>query len=130
MSIDVIRFLKKQAVAWDHIPAGEQAIHDCIEKLSKEMDLDYLGVLYRTDYSVTGRGAFPVDMLRYTNSWPRDEADVHEIERSIELADAADPFTVRLTKYHRDQKPNLAEDRWASKFRWKVVESSVNTTEG
>lgn len=28
---------------------------------------------------------------------------------------------VTLTKHHRDPKPQLAADRWESKFRWKVV---------
>jgi hypothetical protein len=29
---------------------------------------------------------------------------------------------VTLSRYHRDPQPVLAEDRWLSKFRWRVVE--------
>jgi len=89
----------------------------------------YVGDLYRTDYTVVGRGAFPVDMLRYATSWPHDETDARHIEESLEQADNNDPFTIRLTKYHRDAQPNLCDDRWESKFRWKVLRNNtIDTT--
>lgn len=88
----------------------------------------YVGDLYRTTYTVSGRGGFPIDMLRYAVSWPHDEADARAIEDSLESADYGDPFTVRLTKYHRDATPQLCEDRWESKFRWKVLTNTVETT--
>ena len=88
----------------------------------------YLGDLYRTDFTVTGRGAFPIDMLRYCQAWPKGEDDVYEIERSHEGdVEAHDPFTIRLTKWHRDANPDLAEARWSSKFRWTVMNWSIET---
>lgn len=85
--------------------------------LKKRFDDGYLGDLYRTDYVVGGSGEFPHDMLRYTQSWPKDETDARKMGSDYE-----GPRRVTLTKYHRDPKPQLAEDRWLSKFRWTVVE--------
>jgi hypothetical protein len=109
-----------------------QIVHATLGELVRELrkfeETDYLGVLYRTDYCVTGRGGFPIDMLRYTSSYPNGESDAREIENSLEHADGDDAFTIRLSKYHRDPKPQLAEDRWLSKFRWKVI-GTVDTVE-
>jgi hypothetical protein len=136
MTIDIIKFLEKQReeFADPHdgpmvpVIAAEAHFSKVIERLKKAMEDDYLGELYRTDYSVTGRGAFPIDMLRYTESWPKDESDVYEIEHSIEDAMRYDdPFTIRLTKHHRDPEPRLAADRWSAKFRWLVLPQSVET---
>lgn len=101
-----------------------QKVQDEIAKADRD---GYLGDLYRTDYSVIGRGAFPVDMLRYACSWPADETSAGQIERSHESdVEASDPFSIRLTRYHRDPVPNLCDDRWESKFRWKVVRTGGN----
>lgn len=81
----------------------------------------YVGDLWRTDYSVTGKGAFPVDMLRYAQSWPKDEPDASNIVYSQDDGNYDEVYTVRLTKHHRDRNPNLCEERWESKFKWKVV---------
>lgn len=127
MTVDVVKFLRDEAAGWDHIEHVHDAIVGLADKLEKTLETEYAGALYRTDYSVTGRGAFPVDMLRYTRSWPATEADVGEIERSIELAGCDDAFTVRLTKHHRDPDPGLEEERWRSKFKWKLVGNNETT---
>ncbi len=88
----------------------------------------YVGDLFRTDYTVSGRGPFPIDMLRYAVSWPADEADARAIEESLEQADNTDPFVIRLTKYHRDATPQLCDDRWESKFKWKVLRNNTIET--
>lgn len=98
------------------------AINKAKTSIDKAARDGYLGDLYRTDFTVTGRGAFPIDMLRYCNAWPAEEVDAGIIERSHESdIDASDPFTLRLTKYHRDPTPMLADDRWERKFRWKII---------
>lgn len=121
MTIDVVEFVLDQAAGWEHVEQVHDAIVGVATALKDAMEIDYVGTLYRTSFSVSGFGAFPVDMLRYERAWPATESDVAAIETSLELADADDPFTVRLTKYHRDPAPRLAEERWVSKFRWKVV---------
>ena len=98
-----------------------RAIEDFTAAIRKAARDGYIGDLYRTDYVVSGRGAFPIDMLRYTSSWPMDESDARAIEDSIEHADSTDPFTIRLSRNHRDPQPQLANDRWESKFRWRVM---------
>lgn len=121
VTIDVIAFLRSQAAEWEHIEQVHDAIERVTEALAKKMEVEYVGPLYRTDFSVTGHGPFPIDMLRYTCSWPADESEAKTVEDSLEHADYADPFTIRLSRYHRDPKPNLSEDRWLSKFRCKIV---------
>lgn len=128
MSIDILKLIDKEIADYEHIESSALVLQSLREAVVKAMDADYLGDLYRTDYCVTGRGAFPVDMLRYACSWPKDESDVYIIERSHESdVEAQDLFTLYLTKYHRDEKPSLSEDRWAAKFRWKVLPSTVST---
>lgn len=65
-------------------------------------------------------------MLRYVCAWPKGETDTQAIEDSHDEAVAVasprrGPRTIMLSKYHRDPNPNLADDRWTSKFRWRVV---------
>lgn len=127
MTLDVVRFIME----W---PAGNAApeIMTCCRNLAaalqREMEAVYIQPLYRTDYSVTGHGPFPTDMLRYAQSWPATESDARAIDDSHEHTDYTDAFTVRLSKYHRDERPSLSEDRWASKFRWRLV-GVIETTE-
>jgi hypothetical protein len=92
-------------------------------KLDKAARDGYVGDLYRTDYLVRGRGPFPIDMLRYTCSWPKDESSAAIIQRTIEAIteDSLDVHQVALSKYHRDPLPQLATDRWEAKFQWTVV---------
>jgi len=97
--------------------SGRYALANLAAELKKRFDDGYLGDLYRTDYVVEGVGEFPHDMLRYTQSWPKDETDSRAMG-----ADCEGQRRVTLTRYHRDPTPHLAKDRWLSKFRWTVVE--------
>lgn len=105
------------------------AIHEFDTKVEMANRDGYVGDLFRTRYTVTGHGAFPLDMLRYSTSWPNDEQDARTIEESIEHGGGNDQFTVRLCKYHRDANPNLCEERWESKFRWRVLRSAAHEVE-
>lgn len=126
-NIDIYAVLEKSKADWGLVmPGAANVIQDIIEHFRKAEQTGYLGTLYRTDFEVQGAGAFPVDMLRYTCSWPKGEEDAHAIEDSHndeirEIAPRRGPRTVTLTKYHRDPEPQLAGDRWEAKFRWRVV---------
>lgn len=118
-SIDIYAVLEKFKASWGHIlPASVHVIDDIAQHLRAAEERGYLGTLYRTDYVVEGSGAFPVDMLRYTSSWPKDEGDARAIEDSFE---GGGKRTITLTTKHRDPEPRLAGDRWEAKFRWRVV---------
>lgn len=126
-SIDIYKVLEKFQADWGHVmPGAVHVIQDIIEHFRKAEQTGYLGTLYRTDFEVEGSGGFPVDMLRYTCSWPKGESDTHAIADSLDDAIAAasprrGPRTITLSRYHRDPEPQLATDRWQSKFRWRVV---------
>lgn len=116
-NIDIYKLLEDKRQRWSHSESADQAISDCIVAVRAAEERGYLGALYRTDFEVEGIGAFPVDMLRYTCSWPKGESDARSIEDSFE---GSGRRTITLTKYHRDPEPHLAADRWLSKFRWNV----------
>ena len=122
--IDIYGLLEEKRQNWIAAGSagGEMAIEDCIGALREAEQTGYLGTLYRTDFEVQGTHGFPVDMLRYTCAWPKDETDVFAIEESLldNLADEA-LRTITLSKYHRDPEPHLAADRWESKFHWRVM---------
>jgi hypothetical protein len=68
---------------------------------------------YQTTFKVEGKGAFPVDMLRYDSAVPASEADAHRIEKQRDLR------TVVLTRTSVDKDgPTVA--RWRS-FGWEVI---------
>lgn len=118
-NIDIYAVLEKFKADWGHImPAAANVIQDIIEHLRKAEQTGYLGTLYRTDFEVEGVGDFPIDMLRYTSSWPKDEGDAYAIADSF---DGAGRRTIALSMKHRDPEPRLAADRWEAKFRWRVV---------
>lgn len=117
-SLDIYAVLEKFRRDWDHIDSAVQVIECITDHLHVAEKTGYLGTLYRTDFEVEGTGAFPIDMLRYTCAWPKGETDTHAIEDSF---DGSGRRTIALSRYHRDPVPNLAGDRWASKFRWQVV---------
>lgn len=118
-NIDIYAVLEKFKADWGHVmPAAANVIQAIIEHFRKAEQTGYLGTLYRTDFEVEGTGAFPIDMLRYTCAWPKGETDTRAIEDSF---DSSVRRTVVLSKYHRDPEPQLAADRWKSKFRWRVL---------
>lgn len=122
---EVVTLVNKVGTAMDLIRDAMADFGGAIDKAERD---GYVGTMFRTRYSVTGYGEFPVDMLRYTVSWPNDEQDARAIEQSLEQGNHNDPFTIRLCKYHRDASPNLSEERWQSKFRWKVLHTDSDAT--
>jgi hypothetical protein len=116
-SIDIYAVLERIKNDWD-LTSTDQAIDQIIYCLRKAEETGYLGTLYRTIYEVEGSGAFPIDMLRYTSSWPTGETEARAIEDSFESGGRR---TITLTRHHRDPEPQVAADRWEAKFRWKVV---------
>ena len=126
-NIDIYKELEKFQAEWSRVmPGAALVIQDIIEHFRKVAQTGALGVLYRTDFEVEGSGGFPVDMLRYTCSWPKGESDTHSIADSLDDVIAAasprrGPRTITLSRYHRDLEPQLASDRWQSKFRWRIV---------
>lgn len=75
--------------------------------------------LYAQLFTVTGSGAFPLDMLRYDGCYPHAQQDVSNIEgreprRSVTLR--------RLTVGKKD--PEF--ERWTS-FLWSVDRASIQT---
>lgn len=120
-NIDIYAVLEKFRRDFDHGTSLDRAvlvIDSIVEHLHAAEQTGYLGTLYRTDFEVEGAGGFPVDMLRYTYAWPKGEIDARAIEDSF---DSSARRTVVLSRYHRDPEPQLAADRWESKFRWRVV---------
>jgi hypothetical protein len=107
---------------YDHLGRGCGAIIiPIINRLRELEQAGYLGTLYRTDYEVEGRGSFPMDMLRYTSSWPTEEGDAISLAQTFDSLTETRLHKIRLTMKHRDPEPQLAADRWEAKFRWRVV---------
>ena len=63
-------------------------------------------------YTVTGSGAFPMDMLRYDSTWPRDSDDAHTMG-------AGDNYTLRERRTVKLAGLRVTAARWAS-FGWHV----------
>lgn len=58
--------------------------------------------------TITGRGAFPIDMLRYDTCWPVSSEDASKIRRSIE--DVPHRWSIRVTTSRR----GFTDGRWES----------------
>jgi hypothetical protein len=73
------------------------------------------------DFSVTGRGGFPLDMLRYDAAYPIDQESVADIDYSLQTAHRVErlkdkkPFRVNLRS--RVAAPTV--ERWRS-FGWEL----------
>lgn len=78
-------------------------------------------------YTVEGRCAFPIDMLRYDCCWPATEQDSHKIENINDpMVDSREdkPYsvTVETARNTRDHgRFIVTEGRWDS-FNWKLVD--------
>lgn len=72
-----------------------------------------------TTFQVTGRGTFPLDMLRYDCCWPYESGDVSRIEYERGKDDPQEVRRVTLSTYGTP-----TEARWSS-FGWSVDLSSV-----
>lgn len=107
-SIDIYAVLEKFKADWGYVmPAAANVIQDIIAHFRKAEQTGYLGTLYRTDFEVEGTDSFPIDMLRYTSSWPKGESDARAIEDSF---DGSARRTVTLTMTHRDLFPRRNRD--------------------
>ena len=74
--------------------------------------------LYVTTFSVQGRGAFPVDMLRYDECYPASEREAGKLEHH-----ERGHRTVTLRAKHETPYYSLTEERWAS-YGWTVLPGS------
>jgi len=72
--------------------------------------------VYRTRFTVEGRGHFPVDMLRYDCCYPETSRDGKYIQVRHE-----DITTILLARVHAGKQWHPTEARWNS-FRWAVVD--------
>lgn len=64
-------------------------------------------------FTVTGSGAFPMDMLRRDQAWPSETDDALRIEHAARTTFATPPVSVRLIGL------GLTPERWQS-FGWNV----------
>jgi|APSaa5957512622_1039677.scaffolds.fasta_scaffold63508_2 hypothetical protein len=77
--------------------------------------------MYRTTFEVTGRGSFPLDMLRYDQCFPSDTGSANNMARSGEHdAPQHDLPVVILCHDHADPEWGPTFARWAS-FGWGVT---------
>jgi hypothetical protein len=65
-----------------------------------------------TNFRVTGKGKFPLDMLRYDACWPATQNDVIRM-------DANPPRGYRAVTLRSASRHTPTVDRWNS-FGWKV----------
>ena len=70
------------------------------------------------NFTVAGKGPFPLDMLRYDCCYPMESGDALEIEKSLEDRGCQKAHTVRL--FARSAERRVTDGRWES-FRWHVV---------
>jgi hypothetical protein len=75
-------------------------------------------VKYLLFFTVTGQGAFPLDMLRYDRCWPYDGQDVQNIDPRVTGFRG-----VRLAMPARTRADEPTVDRWKS-FGWQVLKDS------
>jgi len=71
-----------------------------------------------SSFIVSGKGRFPVDMLRYDCCWPRDGASAEAILTPVDREVRAAPREVRLVTGKQHGAPCVG--RWAS-FGWTVT---------
>lgn len=69
--------------------------------------------LYVFEFTVRGRGEFPIDMLRYDQCCPKSQDDVRT------MVDRLTEREVRLRMFSGSRE-GPTEERWAS-FGWPVV---------
>ena len=78
-----------------------------------------------TSFTVTGRGRFPIDMLRYDGAYPSHATDAADLQGSLgddpfnPISTAnREPWEITLVSIKRPGIPSI--DRWAS-FMVKVI---------
>ena len=75
---------------------------------------------YIQRFSVTGRGFFPFDMLRYDRCWPESQDDV----TNLGLNEMVRVVTLKRYSSVKGELPTIA--RWQS-FRWEVMPKPVRS---
>ena len=68
-------------------------------------------------FTVNGRGAFPLDMLRYDRAWPADGDAVDAISIAFNDPDAR---AIRRVTLRTSDELNVTPARWGS-FGWPVI---------
>jgi hypothetical protein len=82
---------------------------------------------YIQEFTVTGHGAFPLDMLRYDSCYPRTQDDVMQIERSLTDHGYQEAREVRLLRPVESKRNLPTTARWNS-FRWPILIATLHTT--
>ena len=77
--------------------------------------------MFRQRYSVKGNFRFPIDMLRYDESYPASERDAARIERLREPQVTSNESEINLERIVGDPDQQPCNDRWKS-FGWTVAE--------
>lgn len=80
---------------------------------------------YFTQFRVTGRGHFPVDMLRYDHCFPATQEAVNGIDVTRYQRETTEVREVELAQYHNGAMPHITFERWRS-FGWSVVQVGFN----
>lgn len=81
--------------------------------------------MHRLEYTVSGRGRFPLDMLRYDASYPSRSESVAAIEHSLAEPHGSDVvYAIQLHRWTDQNKRDavrlgITEGRWNS-FGWYV----------
>jgi hypothetical protein len=74
--------------------------------------------MYSIQFTVEGRGAFPVDMLRYDCCFPDDQGSAMRIQIGARQGDS---YSVKLSIFARTKAVAPTTARWQS-FGWRVTE--------
>lgn len=69
-------------------------------------------MMYKHTMTVSGRGLFPLDMLRYDTCFPVKQTDVDAIHASL-IRDE-DHYVVTVMQYSDSKKHGYTLARWAS----------------
>ena len=75
--------------------------------------------MYVTEFTVSGKGHFPLDMLRYDACHPARSEDVS-------LIGDGPTRTINLRKHTSTKEPNITRARWES-FGWSVGLGSIHS---
>lgn len=80
---------------------------------------------FRTDFTVVGRGTFPLDMLRHDRCSPRGPEDAAALAGPA--IDMREIRRIRLVTFHESRdRTTVTPERWLS-FGWSVDPQSIGT---
>ena len=82
--------------------------------------------IYVQEFNVSGRGAFPYDMLRYDRCWPAQEVESSKLG-SWPRSASQEPLVIKLKRYVTSKSQQPTFGRWSS-FGWIVDQNSVKIT--